>query len=256
MGRVGASPTIKAHQSPDGGQRLPLGPPYSYDAARRTPVFCPTRTMSPFHRGPTGRLLRLGTGPCRRPARSCHETRQSNAGRRTGRPAAIVKRSELPAAGSADCEIVVCRMPDGAMRQLFCKFGPLAEPALPTHCFGVAYEAQVYDQLLPSWKDEVPRLARGAAGRDDPNGGPGAQTPRTAQQPLSQASQPKARADGGRTVDRPVFIAGARRRRCHPFLHRCDTGFYRAWMQRAGHFTRRLHERLVLGKWAWLPRPL
>ena len=32
------------------------------------------------------------------------------------------------------------------------------------------------------------------------------------------------------------------------FLHRYDTEFYRVWMQRAGHFTRRLHERFP-----WLP---
>ena len=32
------------------------------------------------------------------------------------------------------------------------------------------------------------------------------------------------------------------------FLRRYDTEFYRVWMQRAGHFTRRLHER-----YPWLP---
>ena len=32
------------------------------------------------------------------------------------------------------------------------------------------------------------------------------------------------------------------------FLHRYDSEFYRVWMQRAGHFTRRLHERFP-----WLP---
>ena len=154
--------------------------------------------------------------------------------------AAIVKRSELPAAGSADCEIVVCRMPDGAMRQLFCKFGPLAEPALPTRCFGVAYEAQVYDQLLPSWKDEVPRLHGGAAGRDDANGRPGARVLDGAK-PLSRRRSPRQGPDGGRTVDRP-FSSLERDGAVPSFLHRCDTGFYRAWMQRAGHFTRRLHE--------------
>ena len=70
--------------------------------------------------------------------------------------AAIMQRVELPAPSSADCEIVACRMPDGSLRQLFCKFGPLAEVQPPTHHFGVAYEARVYDQLLPAWREDVP----------------------------------------------------------------------------------------------------
>ncbi len=45
--------------------------------------------------------------------------------------AAIVQRGELPGMSSADCEIVTCRMPDGSLRQLFCKFGPLAEVQQP-----------------------------------------------------------------------------------------------------------------------------
>ena len=45
--------------------------------------------------------------------------------------AAIVQRGELPGMSSADREIVTCRMPDGSLRQLFCKFGPLAEVQQP-----------------------------------------------------------------------------------------------------------------------------
>ncbi len=161
--------------------------------------------------------------------------------------AAIVKRSELPA---ADCEIVVCRMPDGAVRQLLCKFGPLAEPAPPTCCFGVAYEAQVYDQLLPSWKDEVP-LLHGALLDETTQSVALALEYLDGAKPLNQASQPKAGLmAAARWIGR--FHRWSETAAVPPFLHRYDTGFYRAWMQRAGHFTR-LHERRDPGKWAWLP---
>ena len=156
--------------------------------------------------------------------------------------AAILQRCELPATCSADCQIVACRMPDGSRRQFFCKFGPLAEVPQPTHRFGVAYEAQVYDQLLPAWQDDVPRIARGAAGRDDANGRPGVGLRRRCDV-LAPGAAAQGRLDGGRASGSPASIAGARAAAVPSFLHRYDTEFYRVWMERAGHFTRRLHER-------------
>jgi hypothetical protein len=160
--------------------------------------------------------------------------------------AAIVERSELPAAGRADCEIVTCRMGDGSPRRLFCKFGPLAEPAPPARCFGVGYEAQVYDQLLPAWPDDVPRL-HGAL-LDEPT-----QTVGLALECLDSATllqdlpQPKAGLTAAaRWIGR--FHRWSETVAVPTFLHRYDTEFYRAWMQRAGHFTRHLHERFP-----WLP---
>ncbi len=160
--------------------------------------------------------------------------------------AAIVLRARLPAGSSPDCERVVCRMPDGSERPLFCKFGPVAEVGQPTLRYGLAYEAQVYNQLLPAWQDDVPRL-HGAM--------------------LDEATQTIVLAldylDGAVLLDQaPQSKAGlmaaagwiARFHRWSEtaavpsFLHRYDTEFYRVWMQRAGHFTRRLHER-----YPWLP---
>ena len=74
-------------------------------------------------------------------------------------------------------EIVACHMPDGSRRQLFCKFGPVSEAQPPAHRFGVAYEAQVYDQLLKDWADDVPQLHGALPGRDDANDRPGAGVP-------------------------------------------------------------------------------
>ena len=72
--------------------------------------------------------------------------------------AAIVQRGELPAMSSDNCEIVTCQMPDESVKRLFCKFGPLSEPVGPTHCFGLGYEARVYDEVLRVWADNVPPL--------------------------------------------------------------------------------------------------
>ncbi len=160
--------------------------------------------------------------------------------------AAITERGELPAMRGGNCEIVTCRMPDGSLSQLFCKFGPLAEIAQPTDRYGVAYEAQVYDQLLPPFREDVPRLH--GAFLDDTT-----QTICLALEfldgatPLQQVSQPRA---GLLAAAR--WVAGFHRwsetAAVPSFLHRYDSEFYRVWMQRAGHFSRRLHER-----YPWLP---
>ena len=70
---------------------------------------------------------------------------------------AILRRAKLPTATTADREIVTCRMPDGSVRQLFCKYGPLQAPQ-PPYRLGVAYEARVYDHVLPGWQGDVPQL--------------------------------------------------------------------------------------------------
>jgi hypothetical protein len=160
--------------------------------------------------------------------------------------AAIVQRGELPAAGGADCEIVTCRMADGSLRRLFCKFGPVGESAGPAQCSGVAYEARVYDQLLPAWQDEVPRLYGALLDEATQTIGltleylDGATS-------LQAAAQPQAGlVAAARWIGR--FHGWGETAAVPSFLHRYDTTFYRLWMQRAGHFTRRLHQRFP-----WLP---
>src|SRR5208282_153505 len=160
--------------------------------------------------------------------------------------AAILQRRALPALSSADCEVVACRLADGSVRQLLCKSGPLGEADQPSHRFGVAYEAQVYDQLLRTWKIDVPRLH--GAFVDETN-----QTVVLALDYLADAASlhqlpdPKAGLMAaaewiarfhlwGETAGVPTF------------LHRYDTDFYRKWIERAGHMTRGLHER-----YPWLP---
>ena len=160
--------------------------------------------------------------------------------------AAILDRGTLPARSSADCEIVTCRMPDGACRQLFCKFGPLAADGQPTQRFGVAYEAQVYDQLLPAWRDDVPHLHGALLDAATQTMGLALDYLDGAT-PLHQVSQPKA---GLLAAAR--WIAGFHRwgetAAVPPFLQRYDTEFYRLWTERAGHFTRGLP-----GRYPWLP---
>ena len=137
-------------------------------------------------------------------------------------------------------------MPDGSRRRLFCKFGPLAEAQPPADRFGVAYEAQVYDQLLRDWADDVPRL-HGALLDETTQTVGLALDYLDGATPLHQVPQPKAG-----LMAAAEWIARFHRwsetAAVPAFLHRYDTEFYRVWMQRAGHFTRRLHER-----YPWLP---
>ncbi|MGA2253178.1 MAG: hypothetical protein ABSG53_00830 [Thermoguttaceae bacterium] len=158
---------------------------------------------------------------------------------------AILQRATLPAGSSADREIVTCRMPDGSLRQLFCKFGPFEVQQVP-HRFGVAYEAQVYDQLLSAWQDGVPHLH--GAFLDDATQTFGlALDYLESATPLQQLPEPEAGLmAAARWIAR--FHRWSETAAVPSFLHRYDTEFYRGWMQRAGHFTRCLHER-----YPWLP---
>src|SRR5208282_3481686 len=64
---------------------------------------------------------------------------------------------------------------------------------------------------------------------------------------LQQVSQPKAGVmAAARWIAR--FHRWSETAAVPSFLHRYDTEFYRVWMQRAGRFSRRLHER-----YPWLP---
>jgi hypothetical protein len=154
--------------------------------------------------------------------------------------AAIVQRDGLPAAPGADREIVTCRTPDGSLRQLFCKFGPLAEASQPTYRFGVAYETQVYDQLLGAWADDVPRLHGAFLDNTTQTMGLALEYLDGAT-PLHLAPQPK---EGLMAAARWIarFHRWSETAAVPPFLHRYDTEFYRVWAQRAGNFSRRLHE--------------
>jgi fructosamine-3-kinase len=160
--------------------------------------------------------------------------------------AAITQRREVPTSHATDSEIVACRLGDGSVRQLFCKFGPVAETAPPIHRFGAAYEAQVYDQLLPAWRDDVPRLH--GAFLDETTQAVGlALEYLEGAVPFQHLTQPKAGLmAAARWIAR--FHRWSETATVPSFLHRYDTEFYRVWMQRAGHFTRCLHER-----YPWLP---
>ena len=160
--------------------------------------------------------------------------------------AEIIECAALSEPGSTDCEIITCRMPDGSLRRLFCKFGPLAEAEQPPHRFGVAYEAHVYDQLLPAWREDVPHLHGAFLDETTQTVGLALEFLEGAAS-LSQASQPRAGLmAAAQWIAR--FHRSSETAAVPSFLHRYDTEFYRVWMQRAGHFTRRLHER-----YPWLP---
>ena len=160
--------------------------------------------------------------------------------------AAIIQRGASSAPGGTDCEIVACRMPDGSRRQLFCKFGSLADVGHPSHSYGVAYESQVYDQLLSAWPDDVPHL-HGALLDDTTQTVGLALDYLEGAAPLQQAPQPRSGlAAAARWIAR--FHRWSETASVPSFLHRYDTEYYRVRMQRAGHFTRRLHD-----DHPWLP---
>ncbi len=158
----------------------------------------------------------------------------------------ILTRDELQGPSSGDCEIVTCRMPDASPRRLFCKYGPAVEAGQPRQRFGVAYEAQVYDQLLPAWQDEV--LALHGALLDETTQTVGlALAYAEGAAPLHLVPEPNAGLGAAaRWIAR--FHRWGETSAVPPFLHRYDTEFYRVWSQRAGRFTGRLHERFP-----WLP---
>ena len=154
---------------------------------------------------------------------------------------AIVQRGELPAMSSENCEIVTCRMTDGCVKRLFCKFGPLEETAGPTHRYGLGYEARAYDELLPAWADDVPPLH--GVFLDESS-----QTLVLALDylengtPLHQVWQPKADLGAAaRWIAR--FHCWGETAVVPAFLRRYDTEFYRTWLRRAADFTRSLHPR-------------
>jgi CelD/BcsL family acetyltransferase involved in cellulose biosynthesis len=159
---------------------------------------------------------------------------------------AIIERGELAAASTAVCEIVTCRMPDETVRRFFCKFGSLAATAGQGHRYGVAYEAQIYDQILTSWPLDVPPLWGAFLDEARQTVGLALEYLDSATS-LHQADEFKAgllaaaRWIGrfhrwGQTVPVPAF------------MRRYDTEFYRTWTQRASRFTRGLHARFP-----WLP---
>jgi CelD/BcsL family acetyltransferase involved in cellulose biosynthesis len=153
---------------------------------------------------------------------------------------AIVARGELPIGSSTDCEIVTCRTSNERLLRLFCKFGRHGESP------GLAYEAQVYDELLHAWPGDVPPLhglflddstSRLVLALEYLKGGT----------PLDQVSQPKAGLLAaarwiarfhlwGETVSVPAFV------------RRCDTEFYRQWLRRVVDVSCR-----VQGRYPWLP---
>ena len=158
---------------------------------------------------------------------------------------AIVEWAAPPGPGSADREIVTCRMPGGGLLRLFCKFGPL-EVHQPPHRFGLAYEAQVYDQLLPAWKDDVPRM-HGAFLDDTTQTFGLALDYLDGARPLDQVSDAKAGLTAAaRWIGR--FHRWSETAAVPALLRRYDTAFYRTWAQLAEHCTRCLHERFP-----WLP---
>lgn len=66
-------------------------------------------------------------------------------------------------------EMVTCRLPDGTVLELLCKYGALGEEDSYGHRGGVPYEAEVYRHILRPGKSAVPRFygvyPDGAAGR-------------------------------------------------------------------------------------------
>ena len=66
----------------------------------------------------------------------------------------------------------------------------------------MAYEAQVYDQLLPRLAGRRAAFARGVSGRYDANDRPGAGVSRRCDA-LASGAAAQGRPDGGRAVDRP-----------------------------------------------------
>jgi hypothetical protein len=159
---------------------------------------------------------------------------------------AIVQRGGSGSSSASGGEIVSCRMPDDNVVKLSCKFGPLAEAPQPTDRFGVAYEAQVYDQLLCSWRDDVPRLH--GAFLDEST-----QTICLAVEylddatPLYQVPEPKSGLGAAaRWIAR--FHRWSETATVPPFLHRYNTDFYRVWIQRAGQVSDRWRQRHP-----WLP---
>src|SRR2546430_544456 len=55
-------------------------------------------------------------------------------------------------------EIVICRLPDGQERRVFCKYEARHTHNAYGHRGGIAYEAEVYRQVLRDWPASRPRF--------------------------------------------------------------------------------------------------
>ena len=76
----------------------------------------------------------------------------------------IISRHRNPHASAFASEIVTCRLGDGEHRQLFCKYDNGRDHCAFGHRGGVAYEAEVYRDVLAPAAIEVPRFYAAAAG--------------------------------------------------------------------------------------------
>jgi hypothetical protein len=60
----------------------------------------------------------------------------------------ILRREPVPSPGRTLSEVVTCRLTDGRVRRLLCKYGRLEDTVGYGHWGGVPYEAAVYQQVL------------------------------------------------------------------------------------------------------------
>src|SRR5260370_39726713 len=71
---------------------------------------------------------------------------------------AVLKREPNRCARTFPSEIVTCRMADGSEQRLFCKYSDGQDNGDFGHRGGVAYEAEVYRQVLQPLQTSTPRF--------------------------------------------------------------------------------------------------
>ena len=144
-------------------------------------------------------------------------------------------------------EVVTCRLADGSWRRLFCKYSADLDNSDHGHRGGVAYEAEVYRQVLRPSRALTPRFY--GTYTDDARSGTwlvleyldgGHDLVET---PEPEAELLAARwigrfhaAQEGHAVSAPVA-----------FLNRCDAAYYSGWARRAAAVVRPWH-----GRYPWV----
>lgn len=165
---------------------------------------------------------------------------------RLGGPVTVLRRKRNPNASTFPAEVVTCRLADGRTVPLLCKYGAGPGDDVYGHKAGVAYEADVYQEVLRPLRGRLAAPRCYGAHHDRATGmtclvleylGGSARIHLTADPAAAMALA--ARWIGRFHALHEARGAGGRRR----FLNAYDADYYRGWARRTAEFAGRLHRR-------------
>jgi hypothetical protein len=164
-------------------------------------------------------------------------------GRRTGRGLTLVRREWNPYTSTFPTEVVTCRLADGEMIQVLCKYDVEHEHDSHGHRGGLSYEARVYRDVLEPIGFSTPTFY--GMYRDPADGLAWLVLEYVDESlQLRKAPSPSAIVNAARWIGRFHAAFGEAARGTNDLdLRAYDPGYFRGWPQRANEFAGKLHER-------------